>query len=339
MRVFMLLTEVAVTTPARNPTKAGIAYCITMIGQAGNPVPRAVNGLSPIARMKRPAWVYLRNSAAIPPNDGELDKRGAGISPTFPSADPDNRLRRRGQVNDIEVYEEASAKAVRIKFPIASVVKMAGISTKAIRNPLITPTAMETAARGSRRLAARHGHQLKRPGHRYRHEGDKGQVYAPADHDESHRNAEDSQHRDTADEGKDVVRGQEARNECGEHHQQEGGNRKTMLSCVRGKTQTWTSPPNTPVELWSLKAICRSLQNATYCKRVLSPPRKTFLHRAILMASVRLTLYLVAAPKRRRLSRDNQGKNAFSSRLSRQSAIVFEISESLTQKFLAPRRA
>ena len=49
MRVGMLLTEAAITMPAKTPIKAAMTYCSTTIGRVGNPVARAPKGLSPMA--------------------------------------------------------------------------------------------------------------------------------------------------------------------------------------------------------------------------------------------------------------------------------------------------
>ena len=49
MRVGMLLTEAAITMPAKQPISAASTYCSTITGRVGMPVMRAPNGLSPIA--------------------------------------------------------------------------------------------------------------------------------------------------------------------------------------------------------------------------------------------------------------------------------------------------
>ena len=49
IRVGMLLTEAAITTPANNPISAASTYCSSTIGRVGRPVARAAKGLSPIA--------------------------------------------------------------------------------------------------------------------------------------------------------------------------------------------------------------------------------------------------------------------------------------------------
>ena len=49
MRVGMLLTDAAITMPAKTPMSAAMTYCNTMMGRVGKPVARAPNGLSPIA--------------------------------------------------------------------------------------------------------------------------------------------------------------------------------------------------------------------------------------------------------------------------------------------------
>ena len=49
MRVGMLLTDAAITKPARAPISAASVYCSTITGRVGMPVVRAPKGLSPIA--------------------------------------------------------------------------------------------------------------------------------------------------------------------------------------------------------------------------------------------------------------------------------------------------
>ena len=49
MRVGMLLTDAAITSPANRPISAASTYSSTITGRVGRPVARAPNGLSPMA--------------------------------------------------------------------------------------------------------------------------------------------------------------------------------------------------------------------------------------------------------------------------------------------------
>ena len=89
------------------------------------------------------------------------------------------------------------------------------------------------------------GHELERPGQRDGHQGDERQVDAAADHDQPHRDAQDAHNRDAADEGQEVVGGQEARKEEGEGHQQDQREQKddALLRQMKDAEHGHSLPP------------------------------------------------------------------------------------------------